>query len=432
MNKKLLKNAYVLISSESEVEKLNILIEDNIITNIFKSNEDIADIEKEVEVFDLKNKLITPGLINTHTHSAMSLFKGIADDASFKDWLEKEMFPREEMLVDEYIYSAVTLSIMEMLKKGITTFVDMWMFLDQTSTAVIDSGMRAYLSRGLAYFDDKGWNKRINEAMDAYGKYNNFENRLYIGLGPHAPYTVDLNHLKITADLANKYNMLVQIHLFENNWEKEKYKLEEFEQTGIFYCNTIAAHCVYIDKKDLHILSRNNVTVSHNPSSNLKLGNGIAPIVDMINENINVSLGTDGSASNNSLDILKEMNIAALLQKSKYSPESIKVIDLLRMIWDNGAFAVKERIGRIEIGYKSDLTVFNLNTPDFYPFELNRLKSHFVYSNSSSNVFATMVDGKWLYYNNEFLTIKEEYIYEQFQKSYKKLEDNYIDNLNNK
>ncbi len=427
MSKILLKNGYVLITSDSQVEKLDIFIDNGEIKEIFK-NGDLPDfilLDKDVFVYDLSNKLITPGLINTHTHVAMSHFKSMADDLSFKEWLYDSMLPREDLLKTEYIYNASFLSMLEMISNGITCFADMFMFVDETAKAVVNSGMRAYLSRGLAFDTPEGWKRRIDENLASYEKYNGYDNRIYIGFGPHAPYTVDLEHLKEVGLLAKKLDSHIQIHLLEAAWEKSQYSLKDIENTGLFANPTIAAHCVNLDEDDIKVLSVNRVNVSHNPCSNLKLGNGAAPIVDLLKHNINVTLGTDGSASNNSLDIMKEMYVAGITQKSKYSPESIKTVDLLRMVWDNAAFALNEKIGRIEKDYKADLTVFDLNCPEFFPFDFNRLKSHLVYSASSKNVWATMINGVWKYYDKKFVDVEVDKIYEKFQFYYEKLEDDF-------
>lgn len=414
------------MSSDSNVEKMHILIEDDEITNLYKEHEVIDEKDlKDIEVINLENKLIVPGFINTHSHTPMAYFRGVADDSPFKEWLFDNMLPREELMNDEMAYYGSVVSLMEMASKGITTCVDMYMFTNSIAKAFYDFGMRGYISRGLAFDTKEGWERRINENIDTYNKFNGKDKRLWIGFGPHAPYTVNNERLCEVANLAKKYNTHVQIHLHEASWEKEEYSLLDIEKTGLFEVPTIAAHCVQVDKHDIEVLSKNNVTVSHNPSSNLKLGNGIAPINKMLDENINICLGTDGVASNNSLDIMKEMYIASLLQKSKNGSSSIKTNEVLRMVWENGGFALNEKIGRLEPGFKADLAVIDLNFPEFYPLDTKRLKSHLLFSANSRNVFATMVGGKWIYYNKNFLNIKEGEVYERFQTHYNILESSF-------
>ena len=304
MSKKLLKNGYVLVSADDDIEKLDVLIENDEIEDLLlpENTEEIE--EEDVEEYDLSGKLIIPGFINMHTHSAMSYFRGVADDSSFEEWLFKEMLPREDFLRSEMAYYGAVISILEMISSGITTFVDMYMFTDEIAKAAYDLGMRAYISRGLSFDNEEGWNQRVKENVSTYEKFNGLENRIYIGFGPHAPYSVSFDKLKEIAKIAEKYNTHIQIHLLESKNEKNQYSLSDIENTGLFEVPTIAAHCVYVDNEDIKVLSKNDVTVVYNPTSNMKLGNGIAPIVDIIDENVNVTFGTDGCASNNSLNFL--------------------------------------------------------------------------------------------------------------------------------
>ena len=427
MSKKLLKNAYVLISADDDVEKMNILIDKDEIEDLIPSeitNEREQEVEN-VEEFDLSGKLIVPGFINAHTHSVMSYFRGLADDVSIDDWLFKYMFPREDLLETEMAYYGAMVSILEMISNGITTFVDMYMFTDSVAKAAYDLGIRAYISRGLSYDTPDGWKKRVNENIVTYEKYNGLDNRIYIGFGPHAPYTVPIDKLKEVAELAKKYQTHVQIHLLESINEKQLYNLIDIENTGLFEVPTISAHCVYADEKDIEVLSRSEVNVAYNPTSNMKLGNGIAPIVKMLEKGINVTFGTDGSASNNSLNLFSEMKIGAILQKYKYGPDKFHVEEILRMAWENGGFALEEKLGRLEPGFKADLVALDINSPEFLPNDLSRLKTHIVYSVNPKNVYATMVAGKWLYFDGKFLTLKEdkEKVYEKFYNYYKTLEN---------
>ncbi|AEX84556.1 amidohydrolase [Marinitoga sp. 1135] len=416
--KKILKNAYVLMSADAEIKKMDILIENGIIIEI---EENIENEDNTVELIDLKDKLILPGFINTHTHLAMSLFRGIGDDLTLKEWLFDVMFPREELLTDELTYYGSLISTMEMLSKGTTTIVDMYLFMNGTAEAVKDLGVRAYLTRGLGYDNDEGWKRRIDETIELFEKYHNKYN-IKVGFGPHAPYTCPMNKLEEIAELTEKYDTFATIHLYEAKHERDMYSFEDLEKTGLFKNNVIAAHCVHVDDKDMKILARNEITVAHNPSSNLKLGNGIAPIIKMLEHEINVTLGTDGAASNNTLNLWEEMRLAALLQKS-YGPEKFKTEEALRMVWENGGYALNEKIGRIEEGYKADFAVIDINNIEFYPVDLNRLKSHIVYSAPSNRVYATMVNGEWVYYNGEFPKLKENNYYEKFHELYTNLEN---------
>jgi 5-methylthioadenosine/S-adenosylhomocysteine deaminase len=215
--------------------------------------------------------------------------------------------------------------------------------------------------------------------------------------------------------------------LLESVNERNQYNLLDVENTGLFDLPTIAAHCVHVDEKDIEVLSRKEVNVAYNPISNMKLGNGIAPIVDMLDKNINITFGTDSCASNNSLNFFNEMKFGGILQKYKYGPDRFSVEQILRISWENGGFALETNIGRLEPEFKADLVVLDMDSFEFFPNDLSRLKSHIVYSANPKNVFATMVAGKFLYYDGEFLTLKEEkeQIYEKFHKFYQRIEDKY-------
>jgi 5-methylthioadenosine/S-adenosylhomocysteine deaminase len=333
------------------------------------------------------------------------------------------MLPREDLLNKEMAYWGSLLSQMEMIKNGITSFADMYMFTDEIAEATIDSGMRSFISRGLASDNPNGWKRRIDENIATFKKYNGYENRISVGFGPHAPYTVSEEYLRETAKLAEKYGTHIQIHLLES--KNEDYDLSYIEKTGIFDVPVVAAHCVHVSEEDIKILSKHEVTISHNPSSNLKLGNGMMPIKKMLEDNINIAIGTDGSASNNSLNILKEIQLSALYYKSMYKTDSIKNEEFLRMMWENGGFAYNQEIGRLDEDFKADLIVVDINSPEFKPFDLERIKSHILYSMNVSNIESTMIAGKWIYKDRSFVKIKEEEVYENFKKQYELLEKSF-------
>lgn len=433
MSRKLLKNGYVLVCADDVVERLDVLINGDEIEDLL-SPEITQEIENEnIEEYDLSGKLIVPGFVNMHTHSVMSYFRGIADDSSFEEWLFKKMLPREDFLKSDMAYYGAVVSILEMISNGITTFVDMYMFTDEIAKAAYDLGIRAYISRGISFDNQEGWNKRVTENINTYEKFNGLENRIYVGFGPHAPYSVPFDKLKEIAKIAEKYETHIQIHLLESENEKKQYSLTDIEKTGLFELPTIAAHCVHVDIDDIKVLSRNDVTVVYNPTSNMKLGNGIAPIVDIIDENVNVTFGTDGCASNNSLNFFNEMKVGAILQKNKYGPDKLTIKQVLRMAWENGGFALEERLGRLEPTFKADLVVLDIDTPEFLPKDMERMKSHIVFSANPRNVFGTMVAGKWLYYDKRFLNLKNKgEIYEKFEYFYKEVENNFGSSSNDK
>ncbi|HCF38527.1 MAG TPA: amidohydrolase [Thermosipho africanus] len=407
----ILRNAYVLRNWKSNIEKVDIKIDKGKIIKIAKNLKD-----NDNEEFDLDNKLIIPGLVNTHTHAAMSILRGIAEDLSFNKWLFEHIIPLEEKLNEDIVYFASMLSMMEMSKNGIVAFCDMYMFEDSVAQAVKDFGMKALLTRGLVSEENKIEKSRLNEALSLFEKWHGIDNRIFVGLGPHAPYTCSLEALKEIGKLSRKLKIPVTMHLFENKWEKEQFSLSQILSSGIADYHFLAVHCVHLDDNDIKMLKDFNVFISHNPTSNLKLGNGIAPIQKMIENGLTVALGTDGPASNNSLDILFEARIASLLQK-KDNPQNLDINQMLKMLTINGYRSLNIEGGEIKEGFPADLTIINLKNPSFYPIE--NMKKHIIHS--KVDVFATMVNGKFTYYNGTFPTIDEKEVYRKFSTFYKKV-----------
>ncbi|MBO8160240.1 MAG: amidohydrolase family protein [Thermosipho sp. (in: Bacteria)] len=406
----ILKNAFVLRNYSETPQKLDIKILNGKIEKIKKKIE-----EKNDEVVDLDNKLIIPGLVNTHTHAAMSVFRGVAEDLSFDTWFFKVIDPLESKLNEEIVYWTTLVSLMEMASNGIVAFCDMYMFEDVVAKAVADFGMKAVLTRGLVDIDGNG-NGRLKETFKLLEKWHGFENRIYIGLGPHAPYTCSIDYLTEIAKISKDNDILVTMHLFENSWEKEKFNLKEILKTGIANNQLLAVHCVHIDDNDINLLFDYNVFISNNPSSNLKLGNGIAPITKMLSKGLNISFGTDGAASNNSLNVLFEARLSTLLQK-KDNPENMKIEDVIKMLTTNGYKALKINGGEIKEGNYADFTILDLDNPSFLPIE--NIKNHLIHSNPK--IFATMVNGKFIYFDGQFPTIDKKEVYKQFTISYRKV-----------
>lgn len=406
----IIKGAYVLKNFSSLPQKLDIKISSG---KIVKVNENITDDDDEIYYFN--NKLITPGLVNTHSHIAMSIFRGSAEDLSFNDWLFKKIDPLESRLNEEIVYWSSLLSLMEMASNGIVAFCDMYMFENSVAKAVSEFGIKAVLTRGLVDVDGRG-KERLRENIDLIEKWHGYKDRIYIGLGPHAPYTCSFNYLKEIAKISKNNELIVSMHLFENSWEKEKFSLKEILDTGIADNHLLAVHCVHLDDEDLKLLSEHNIFVSHNPSSNLKLGNGIAPVLKMLNYNLPVSFGTDGPASNNSQNVLFEARLSTLLNK-KDNPKKMKIDEVLKMLTFNGHKALRLNGGEIKEGLNADLTIFDLKNPAFFPQQ--NMKSHLIHS--TPKVYATMVNGNFIFINGKFPNIDVEEVYKQFTNSYKKV-----------
>ncbi len=401
-----LKNAFLLKDADSGIQKLDLKIENGKISEIGKIEED---------GIDLSGKLVMPAFYNTHTHAAMSMMRGISDDDTFDVWLFKKVLPLEEKLDEEMVYYGTMLSMMEMASKGIAGFIDMYFFLDEVAKAAEEFGMRALITRGLV--DENGDdNGRLQKNLD-FAKRWNGKGLIKAGFGPHAPYSCSMGYLRKIADIAKVENLPVHLHLYEAEWERDEYDFREI--LDVFkYVKLIAAHAVQFKEDEIRELARENIFVSHNPSSNLKLGNGVARVAEMIEKGVNVALGTDGAASNNSLDIWHEMRLAALLQKMR-NPANLKVSQAIKMATEMGAKAMGINAGKIEAGMEADLIVVNIDKPHYLPIE--DLKSHIVHAGSSGDVFATMVAGKWIYHDGKFPTIDEREVLKGFKRAHTRL-----------
>lgn len=410
----LFENALVLKDAFSQPVIAKVLIENGKISKLGNFADEVVD-----ERYDFSGKLIMPGLINTHTHAAMSLMRGIAEDMYLHDWLFKKIFPIEDKLTPQDVYYGTMMAQMEMARKGIVGYVDMYFHCDAVVQAALDFGMKALITRGLT--DTNGveaGKSRLEQNIDYFQRWHGKDSLILIGFGPHAPYSCSIEYIDQVAKTAYELGATVTIHLYES--KEESYSLKELLETKLSECKVIFAHCVHISKKDIKLLSRENFFVAHNPTSNLKLANGIAPIQEMLNRNIQVCLGTDGAASNNTLDIWYEMRLATLLQK-RDDPVNIKIEQALAMATINGAKASGLGEGKIEIGSDADLVVLDIEKPWYLPQEC--LKSHLVHSANSLDVFATMVKGRWIYFNNSFPTIDQDQIKHKFKEVIKRLID---------
>ncbi|MBE6718619.1 MAG: amidohydrolase [Ruminococcaceae bacterium] len=367
-------------------------------------------------VIGTKNKLICPALYNCHTHSAMQFLRGYGEDLPLDRWLNERIFPAEDRLTPKIVYISSKFAIAEMIKNGICSFSDMYYFCDKTAEAVGETGIKANISRSIVSFDNSANHSKDNrflESVELYNKFHNaFDGRLKVEFSLHAEYTNVPSMVKYVADYASGKDIAFQIHLSETEKEHNECigrhgitPTEFFECNGILECPTSFAHCVWLTDNDMDILKRYNSTVVHNPVSNLKLGSGVMRLSKMLEKGINVSLGTDSSASNNTLDILKEINFAALLQKgTERDPSSVKAEDIIKLATENGAKCQnREDCGVLAVGKKADIIMIDTdrinNIPSYSPVYT------LVYSANSSDVCFNMVDGKVLYENGEYKTL---------------------------
>ncbi len=408
----------VLPEGEKDIiRKADLYVEGNRIVSI---DEEPEGFQAE-KIIEGKDRLAIPGLINCHTHSYMSFMRNVADDLSFMDWLFGTIDPIEQKMTDEDTYWGACLAIIEMIKSGTTCFNDMQMNIHQTTRAVKESGMRAVICRGLVGSgDDEGGQMRLRQAFEERDAARDCD-RLSFMLGPHAPYTCDEGYMRIVSEEAKKNHMRIHVHLSESESEiqqiKEKYgcsPIEMAERNGLFDVPAIAAHCVQITESDMEILKAKGVSVVTNPASNMKLGNGFAPVPEMLEKGINVCIGTDGAASNNSLNLFHEMSLLALIHKGvKKTPQCISAAQNFRIATINGAKALglSEEIGSLEVGKKADIAILNLNTPSLTP--RNNLLAGLSYSANGSEVETVIIDGKITMENRRILTMDEEVVYEK-------------------
>ncbi len=417
-----LKNILALLpeGDEDVIRETDIYIEGSRIAAIGNRPDGFS----EDKIIDGKDKFAIPGLVNCHTHSYMSFMRNVADDLSFMDWLFGTIDPIEQQMTDEDTYWGACLAIIEMMKSGTTCFNDMQMNIHQTTRAVKESGMRAVISRGLVGSgNDEAGQMRLRQAYEERDAAADCD-RLTFMLGPHAPYTCDDGFMRIVSEEAKKNHMRIHVHLSESESEiaqiKERYHctpIEMAEKNGLFDVPAIAAHCVQITESDMDILKAKNVSVVTNPASNMKLGNGFAPVPLMLEKRIKLCIGTDGAASNNSLNLFHEMSLLALIHKGvARTPQCISAKETIRIATINGAKALglEREIGSLEAGKKADIAILNLNTPSLTP--RNNLIAGLSYSANGSEVETVIIDGKITMENRKILTMDEELVYKKINE----------------
>lgn len=422
----LFKNIHIITMDPSKPQLFfgDVLVEGNQITKIGMDLPKVAH-----KVIEGKNRVLMPGLINTHTHVAMTLLRSYGDDRGLFDWLENKVWPMEAKMTKEDIRVGTELGVAEMLLSGTTTFLDMYDAMDEVARVVAQTGIRGYLSKGIIFKNNKTLDKNALYETESLIKefHNTQEGRVQFLVGPHAVYTNTKDFLEKQLELAKQYDVGIHVHVSETMEEVEDCQkahgmspVAYLDSLGLFSAHpVIAAHCVHLVDGDLDILKKNKVAVAHNPQSNLKLASGIAPVQTYMDHGITVGIGTDGASSNNNLDMLEELQYASFLQKgSLLDPTAVKAYDALKMATVNGAEALgmANKVGMIKEGYEADLIIFDLNKPHFYPLQHNTI-SNLVYSAQSSDIILTMVQGKILMENRQLKTIDLESLYERVTQS---------------
>jgi 5-methylthioadenosine/S-adenosylhomocysteine deaminase len=404
----LLKNCDWVVTQNQKREVLqnaSILVRDGAIVEVGKDAKGSADTE-----IDGHGKIALPGLINCHTHLSMTLFRGYADDMQLQDWLQKKIWPLEAKLTGEACYYGALLGSAEMILSGTTSFLDMYFHMEDVAKAVAESGLRGFLSFGIIDLFDQAKAKKEQETSKKFFDYiRELGNpRIRFAVGPHAPYTCSAETLLWAKEFAEKNNAIMHIHIAETRKEQADSQkqhgmrtVEYLEKIGALSSKMVAAHCSWVTKGEVALMAKTGVKVGHCPVSNMKLASGgVAPLPEMFDAGVAVGLGTDGAASNNSLDMFETMKMCALLHKAhRWDPTVLNAQKVLDLATIDGArtLGAEDQIGSIEVGKRGDIVLVDARAPNLTPlYGRDTVISDLVYSASSGNVDTTIVDGQVL------------------------------------
>lgn len=378
------------------------------------------------EVINAKGNTVMPGLVNAHSHVAMTALRSYSEGYKLQEWLNDKIFPIEAKLLPEHIYIFTMLGIAESLKFGTTLISDCYYFMDRAAEAYLETGLNANISRCVMnpVVEDYSKDYRMREAVELYEKYDG-KGGIKVEMFPHAVYTCTEKYLALAAETAKKYNMPIASHLCENLTEvtecREKYgvsPVEVYKKAGLLSESGCFAHCVVLDDEDIASLKGHSVV--HNPVSNLKLGSGIADIYKYKESGINIALGTDGASSNNNLNMFEEIKLAALLMSGKRDPSLVNPAEIIEMATVNGAKALKrEKKGMLKEGFDADYII--LNSSDVHHIPNHNIVNNAVYSALGSDVLTTVCNGRVLYHKGEYKTVDVEYIEYEITKIKKEL-----------
>jgi len=412
-----------MVDGEPPADNTRIIIRENRIFDITSS--DIQPCPKAIEIIDARNCLVMPGLINSHSHLAMTLFRGYADDLPLKDWLYKKIFPAEASHLDpENVYWGSLLGCMEMIASGTTGLIDGYFFQDGTARAVQAAGLRAIVAQGVIDHPAPGVpdpEKNLIAGREFIGRWINVSDLITPGLFCHSPVTCSSATLSGAMNISMEYSLPIQIHLSETSYEVGEI-IKRTGQRPVPYLkglgwlrkNLIAAHSIHLNDDEIDLLSEGGVSIVHVPESNMKLASGVARITEMLHRGMTVGIGTDGCASNNNLDLFKEMDSAAKLGKVfTGDPVNMDARTVLKMATFYGSkiMGLEDETGTIEKGKKADIIVVDLNSPHMVP--LYNPFSAIVYSAKGSDVKDVIVNGRILMKGRKFQTLDQEEIIER-------------------
>ena len=410
----IIKNGTILtLDSENSIfENSFLCIRGDSISEIGTGNPALSKAEK---IIDARGGLILPGLVNCHTHAAMSLFRGLADDLPLMEWLNNYIFPAESKMDGEFVYTGTMLALAEMIMSGTTTFCDMYLFEEEVAKAARKAGVRSLVGEVLYDFPSPNYGpveKGLKYTESLIQKWRD-DPLVSIAVEPHSLFTCSPKLLTASNELALKYNVPLIIHVAETLTEvdeiKEKYgktPVKHLDSLGLLGPHLIADHCVHLENPDIKLMAEHGVNVVHNPESNMKLASGIAPVPQMLSQGLTVGLGTDGCASNNNLDLFSEMDTAAKLHKvNMLDPTVMDSITVLRMATIQGARALglQDITGSLEVGKKADVIVIDTHKPHLTPM-YNPI-SHLVYAARGNDVRHSVINGQPVMEDRKLLTL---------------------------
>ena len=424
----IIKNTLILTQDDKRRRiKGDIYIEDNIIREVSAKP---IDVEADFKI-DGRGKVTIPGLINLHTHIPMTLLRGYGDDMVLEEWLRNRIWPVERKLDRDSISAGTDLGLLEMISTGTTSFADMYFFEDTIAERTRKAGLRGFL--GFSFLDFGTPEYRFDEL---FPRCEDFVRRwrddglITPTIAPHSTYTCSPETLERCADIADRHDLLIQVHCSETQhevhdvWRRYKARpLEVLRKAGLLNDRTILAHCGWITKGEVREIARHGASISHNPVSNMKLATGgFTPLPELFKEGVNVGIGTDGPASNNTLDMFESMKFVALLHKHhRWDPCVAKAQEVLDMATIHGAKALHafDRIGSIEEGKLADLVVIDFKKPHLTP--CYDVVSHLIYACRSLDVYATIVDGRVLMLGDDFLTLDKDEVMERSRREAERL-----------
>lgn len=380
------------------------------------------------QIYEGKGKALMNGFFNSHAHTPMTPMRGYGENMALQDWLEQRIFPFEAKLNGNSVYYGTLLGIAESLKFGIVSTTDMYYFCDEMARAVIESGVKNNIGRGITNFSDQDLYdlQAFKETKSLYENYHNASNgRIKVDVSLHAEYTSNPKTVVQLAEYTKEIGAGMHVHVSETYFEHEGCKerhggltpVQYLNSLGLFDTRTTAAHCVWLEEEDLRILADKGVTVASCPVSNMKLASGVCNVPLLLSKGVNVAIGTDSVASNNSLNFIEEMKFFAVANKEKRgNPTLITPVEALHAATFSGAKGQgREDCGKLAVGMKADLIVLDLMQPNMRP--IHNLANNIVYSASGSDIVLTMVDGKVLYKDGEYLTLDIEKVIFETEKA---------------